>query len=203
MIHVIVPFGRAENLQVFVDHMRKQGVILHPLFEADRTFDFPDEPWIQPFRVNPFHEFTGSVVPGMVNQFIDAGGLEDEAHYHLFSDDCFVEEGYYERLAAGTKDVLITSTKRGQHLVATTGYGNETLFGERDNMRPGQVAGEQLHIRGRVLKLARAAGHMIDHKAWDGFLVDGFLVPKCSYQFEFFREVYSWFNYLEAGRWDK
>jgi hypothetical protein len=202
MMHVIVPFSRAGNLKEFVDHMRKQGVILHPLFEADRTFDFPDEPWIQPFRVNPQHKYTTSIVPEVVNEFIDSGALDPEAYYHLFSDDCFVEDGYYERIRGAVKDIIVTSTKRGQHMTAT-GYGNDTLVAEPGEMHSGRVAGEQLHIKGRLLRLARAAGHMADSKAWDGVMMDSFLVPKYSDRFEFFREVYSWFNYLEPGRWDK
>ncbi len=202
MMHVICPFGRADNLRVFVDHMRKQGVILHPLFESDRTFDFPDEPWIQPFRVNPQHKYTASVVPEVVNQFIDSGALDPEAHYHLFSDDCFVEDGYYHRIWGATKDIIITSMKRGHHVVPP-GYGTDTLVAEPGEMRPGRVAGEQLHIRGRILKVARAAGNMADSKAWDAVLMADFLGPKFSDQFQFFPEVYSLFNYLEPGRWDK
>jgi hypothetical protein len=44
---------------------------------------------------------------------------------------------------------------------------------------------------------------MVDHKAWDGFMVDGFLTPNFRDQFQFFPDVYSWFNYLEPGRWDR
>lgn len=204
-MHVFVPFGRPQNLREFVDHMRTQNIILHPVFESNRHFDFPNEPWIRPYLASPVHKFIGPGCqpPELLNEFIDKGPIEDEAHYHLFSDDCFVEPGYYQRIAGGTKDILVTSTKRGHHLVASTAYDNTTLYGRPENMRMGQMAGEQLHIRGRVLKQARAAGQMVDHRAWDGFLMDRFLVPKCRDQCQFFPDVFSWFNYLEPGRWDR
>jgi hypothetical protein len=138
----------------------------------------------------------------LVNHFIDSGLVEDDSHYHLFSDDCFVEPGYYQRIERATKDIIVTSTKRGHHLVASTGYDNRTLYGRPENMRNGEMAGEQLHIRGRVLKLARAAGQMVDHRAWDAFLMEQFLVPQFRDRCQFFPTVFSLFNYLEPGRWD-
>src|SRR3974390_286242 len=98
MMHVIVPFSRPQNLNAFVDHMRKQNIILHPIFEADRSYNFPAEPWIQPFLATPPHTYRNCVYGEVLNEFIDRGNLEDETYYHLFSDDCFVEDGYYDKI---------------------------------------------------------------------------------------------------------
>lgn len=136
MITVFTPFQRKENISLLADVLK--GKANWTVLVDDPSLEplFPD--WVTVKKYDKPRD--GICKPNsLVNQFI-SGGLEDETQYMILCDDDSVEDGFFEKIP--DKDIVCVSMKRGF----------DTLIAARENMQIAKVGGEQVIVKGKILR---------------------------------------------------
>ncbi len=158
MITVITPFQRKENLPLLIKTF--EGKVNWTVLIDDISLKDIFPSWV---TVKVFDKPPQNITKSnwLFNEFI-AQGLEKETQYMILCDDDSVEEGFFDKIP--NDDIVIVSMKRSdreiKHVVWTDwskqmGYWEESvdiLKACPENMRIAGVGGEQLIIKGKVLK---------------------------------------------------
>lgn len=152
MITVVTPFQRTQNLNLLARTLKGKvnWVVL-----IDEDITFPD--WVKvikyPKPTNGSNE--------LLNNFF-ASELEPETQYMVLCDDDSVEDGFFDKLP--NEDVVCVSMQRGdrefKHVVwddwaTKMGHwetGLDLLVADPKNMKVACVGGEQLIVKGKILK---------------------------------------------------
>jgi len=157
MVTVITPFSRIQNkdLLIKVYEGKCDWVILQS--DDEPVYDFPS--WVTVKRY-PIKD-KKSISNRLFNAFID-GGLDPETQYMILPDDDSVEEGFFDKIP--NEDVVCVSMQRND-VPAKHGVwdnwekktyhfedGIDLLVAHPDNMKVAKVGGEQLIIKGKILK---------------------------------------------------
>ena len=187
-MQVITPFNREENLELLSSVLKDKcnWTVL-----IDRDIKFPD--WV---TVKRYDKAPIGVCPSnwLFNKFIDEG-LEDEEQYMILCDDDSVEEGFFDKIP--NEDVVICSMKRGERVPEVgCGYGRGDLIASPDNLGIGLIAGEQMILKGKILKNYRYGLSSVG----DGEMI--MQVVKNEPVITFVRDAFVLFNYFEDGRFD-
>lgn len=180
MITVVTPFNRKQNLDLMAKHLEGKCnwvVLIDDLLLRD---SFP--PWVEvKCYLNDWKDESGCISNRLFNKFINEG-LDDETQYMILCDDDFVEEGLFDKVP--DEDVVVVSMDRGL----------DVLRARPEMMSIGRVGGEQVIIKGKVLKNYRYGlsnvgdGEMIEQMVANGE------------KFTYVPDAHILFNYLEEGR---
>jgi len=199
-IHLFMPFSRHELWPKLLEAYRPMNVILHPLTFVDEATVECSEKWVQPF-VSKMKRHGAFGVP-LHNAFIKQFPLVDDDYYCQMADDDMYEPGVFDAIRKIDFPVVIISMKRGHHVPEGVSkerrYPTETLDACPENTEVQFVGGEQVFIKGSVLRTvlydetnpATADGLMAEH-----------LKTICLIHYE--PDLFALFNYYEPGRWDK
>lgn len=188
MITVVTPFSRIENKDLLLKVLEGKcnWIVL-----VDKDIEFPDWVTVKKYQKPP-QDWCAS--NWLFNQFIEEG-LDDETQYMILCDDDSVEEGFFDKIP--NEDVVVVSMKRGNHIIPNPNcnYPTETLIASPDNMSIGKVAGEQLIIKGKILRYYRYGPSLVG----DGQMAE--MIAKDE-KITYVPDAYVYFNYFEDGRWD-
>ena len=205
-VHLMMPFSRKHLWDKLVEAYRPMNVTLHPLTlpgEANSmmTCDSKEE-WIQPYRSAWGGGFNQS---RLLNEFIQdssQAGLPiiDDDYYVSVSDDDMYESGVFDAIRNMDDPVVIISMKRGyrvpKNVPEDKQYPSTTLAACPENMRIGCVGGEQIFMKGSVLKTIRFDEENV--AVADGFVAENL---KSIYPIRYESDLFCLFNYYEPGRW--
>ncbi len=201
MITVITPFSRVQNKDFLIQMLEGKcnWVVLQA--EGEQDYKFPD--WV---TVKKYPAKQPNLSNQLLNQFFKEA--EDDTQYMVLCDDDAVENGFFDKIP--NEDVVCVSMQRNDYAskhyvwddwankLVHIEYGLDILYAHPDNMKVASVGGEQLIVRGKILKQFEYG--MSDSTA---------LVPG---DFAFIRDViekhpvvyvpdaYVLFNYFEDGR---
>lgn len=202
MITVVTPFNRKENLELMADHLKGKANWVVLIDNPELAPLFPDWVHVKQYEKPVLKE--GECISNILfNKFIDEG-LDDETQYILLCDDDFVEEGFWDKIP--NKDVVITSMKRNDRIQAHMVWddwglktqhiemGIDILVAAPENIAIAKVGGEQLIIKGKILKNYRYGLSPVG----DGEMV--IQVVK-DHPVTYVPDAYVLFNYLEEGRY--
>lgn len=203
MITVVTPFKRKENLPFLIKafHGKCHWIVLQATDEE--VIDFPD--WVDVRRYDVTNK--RSISNRLFNEFI-AHGVEDDTQYILLNDDDSIEEGFFDKIPSAP--VVCVSMKRNdvpnKHIVWDNWKskschwedGIDVLIAHPDNMKVARVGGEQLIVKGYVLRNYR---YGIDDSSAD-MPGDAKFVMNVLEEYEpvYVPDAYVLFNYFEDGR---
>lgn len=207
MITVVTPFSRIENRDLLIRVLEGKcdWVVLQA--EDEPVIDFPS--WVTVKRY-PVTNRT-SISNRLFNEFIseECGKRENlDRQYMILNDDDSVEEGFFEKIPDAT--VVCVSMKRNDtpapHLVWDSWKekkchwedGIDVLIAHEDSMRVACVAGEQLIVKGHVLRNFR---YGLEDSTAD-VPGDAKMVMQILYEYTpvYVPDAYVLFNYFEDGR---
>ncbi len=181
MITVITPFSRKENIELMANHLKDKcnWIVL-----IDSDLEFPN--WVNvnkyniPDDVKALKEKGLCISNYLFNLFLESG-LDDETQYMILCDDDFVEEGFWDKIP--DEDVVVTSMHRGYDI----------LIGRKENMSIGRVGGEQIIVKGKMLK---------NYRYGLGNVGDGEMAEQMARKeaITYVPDAHVLFNYLEEGR---
>lgn len=175
MITVVTPFQRKENIELLINvlHGKANWTVL--IDDESLIKAFPE--WVTVKKYDKPRE--GICKPNsLFNQFI-AEGLEDETQYMILCDDDSVEEGFFDKIP--DKDVVVTSMKRGW----------DTLEAKPENMSIAHVGGEQVIVKGKILRNFRYGLSPVG----DGEMIEKL---KQEHEFTYVPDAYVLFNYFRG-----
>ena len=199
-VHLFMPFTRYELWSKLLDAYRPMNVILHPLtFTGTPPVEYSEE-WIQPFVYNK-PKYGDFGVP-LHNAFIREFPIADDDYYVQMADDDMYESGVFDSIRKLDDPVVIISMKRGDcvppNALPERAYPTNTLLAKPENMVVGKVGGEQVFMKGSILKL-------IQYDENYPAIADGLMAEylKTIYPIHYEPDLFALFNFYEPGRWDK
>lgn len=196
MITVVTPFARKENLPFLIKAL--EGKCHWIVLQADDEPEIEFPSWVVVKRL----EVTNKeyISNRLFNEFLSSG-LEPEMQYMILNDDDLVEDGFFDKIP--NADVVCVSMKRGDeekvHLkfveypTAEVVRGIDILEAKPENMKIGGVGGEQLIVKGKIIK---------DFRYGLSPVGDGKMVLQILHEYTpvYVPDAYVLFNYLEDGR---
>jgi hypothetical protein len=198
MITVVTPFQRRQNIDLIANALKGKANWVVLIDDPQLATMFPD--WVtvkgynMPPKVDPL--FWSAFIPSnrLFNCFID-GGLDDETQYMVLCDDDSIEEGFFDKIP--DDDVVLVSMKRGDNVVQGyyCAYPTNTLVAHPDNVKIASVAGEQMIVKGKVLKNYRYGASAVG----DGECV---LQIVKDHPVTYVPDAFVLFNYYEKGRFN-
>jgi hypothetical protein len=200
-IHLIMPFSRRHLWDKLIKAYGEMNVILHPLTMPGEVNSMmacdSTEEWIQPFRSAHAYAFNQSK---LLNEFIQNTPIIDDDYYVSMSDDDMYEQGVFDSIRNMDDLVVVISMKRGYRVPAglpiEKRYPPTTLTAGPENMRIGCIGGEQMFIKGSILKNIRFDEEQTT--VADGFVAET-LKNFCTIRYE--PDLFCLFNYYEPDRW--
>lgn len=137
MITVITPFQRIENLELLIPVIKDKANWVVLIDNPELKDKFPE--WITVKLYDKPRE--GICKPNsLLNQYFGSIKTGDETQYMILCDDDSVEEGFFDKIP--NEDVVCVSMKRGY----------DTLIADPKNMHIAGVGGEQVIIKGKILR---------------------------------------------------
>ena len=193
MIHIVTPFSRWENLNFYVEGLKNQNIVWHPIYHSEG--EIPNVPWIQPFKIKVPEGWDACYYK--LNYFMDTAGLVANDYYLFMNDDDWFEEGFFDKIRQNSDELLIVSMKRGHnHLPHISPHGTSNLYANQQSMCVGSVGVEQIVIKGSLLSRYRFPNSCVG----DGILISQITGENKA---KFLPDCYAYFNYLQEGRWNK
>ncbi len=198
MITVVTPFSRRQNIELMANVLKGKANWTVLIDDESLRPLFPD--WVTvklyelPPPVDPKYKYDFMPSNRLFNMFLDEG-IDDEIQYMILCDDDSVEPRFFEKIP--TDDVVICSMKRGDNPIQGNycAYPTTTLLAHPDNMQVACVAGEQLIIKGKILK---------NYRYGESAVGDGEMVVKvvAENHVTYVPNAYVLFNYFENGRYN-
>lgn len=199
MITVITPFKRRENVKLMADVLKGKCHWIVLQSDDEEVIDFPS--WVTVKRLKITNK--KNISNRLFNEFVSQG-LDDETQYMVLCDDDAVEDGFFDKIP--NEDCVLVSMKRtdrvGKHIVWDDWHnqishwenGLDVLIASPDNLKIARVGGEQLILKGKVLKKYRYGLHNIG---------DGEMILQVSKENDitYVPDAYVLFNYYEDGRY--
>lgn len=206
MITVVTPFKRVENKELLIELLQYKcnWVVLQE--ENEPVIDFPD--WVKVKR----YALAGKahVSNRLFNEFISHEvRLKEnlETQYMILCDDDSIEEGFFDKVPDA--DVVVTSMKRSDRPINHVVWRDyekqlgrwedsiDVLKAAPENMHIGAVGGEQIIIKGKILRNFRYGLSNVG----DGRMIEQ-LMSENHYHITYLPDAYVLFNYFEDGRYE-
>jgi GT2 family glycosyltransferase/predicted SAM-dependent methyltransferase len=196
-IHLLMPFSRHHLWDKLIEDYRPMGVVLHPLVYDDEPLPKCGEDWLIPFTSARTSGFNQSE---LLNRFIELAYIDDDDYYVSVSDDDMYEPRVFDKIREMDDPVVVISMKRGQNIPAGAypAYPTFTLCAVPQNVFVGGIGGEQIFMKGSVLKTIRF--DELNPSVADGILA---VELKGRYPIRYEPDLYALFNYYEPGRWEE
>ena len=201
---IITPFRRVENLEYLVKVLKGH---CHWVLLTDEDIKFPDwimtgHEWITIKRYDKRREGICKS-NSLLNEYFRT--VDGEEQYMVLCDDDSVEEGFFDKIP--NEDAVLVSMKRGDrptHHVEWSDYkaqmgrwvdSLDILEAKPENLRLGMVGGEQLILKGKILKNYRYGLSNVG---------DGEMIIKVSEEnnITYVPNAFVLFNYFEDGRYE-
>ena len=198
-IHLIMPFSRHHLLQTLIDHYRTMGVILHLLIFKDEIVPDCSQNWIQLYVASI--KSKEATPTALINYFLRDIPIIDDDYYAITPDDDMYEPDVFNAIRQMDDPVIVISMKRGYRtppgLPEEKRYPPNTLIAKPGNMVVGSVGGEQIFVKGSIIK-----NYRFDESSP---VADGLLAIwlKDKYPVRYEPTLFCLFNYFEPGRWEK
>ncbi len=212
MITVVTPFQRKENIEL-LSHVLKDKANWVVLIDDESLLTaFPE--WVKVKLYDKPRD--GVCKPNVLfNNFISEtkvvegktvyANLDPETQYMILCDDDSVEEGFFDKIP--NEEVVCVSMKRSDRPVRHVIWADyekqighwedsiDVLIADPKNMKVGCVGGEQLILKGKVLRNFRYGLSNIG---------DGQMAVKVAeeYKITYVPDVFVLFNYFEDGRYE-
>jgi hypothetical protein len=144
---------------------------------------------------------TDDSLADLLNDFLSNLDIAENDYYLDTADDDGYEPGVFDAIRKMDDPVIFISMKRGFRtppgLLIEKQYPCNTLIAHPDNVKIGSIGGEQIIMKGSVLKTIRFDK---DNEA----VCDGILAMelKEKYPIRYEPTLYALFNYFQPGRWD-
>ncbi len=199
MITVVTTLSRKENIPYLIKVL--EGKCNWIVIQADDepTLEVPE--WVTVKRFNVTNK--NNISNRLYNEFFNSG-LDPEIQYMVLCDDDSVEEGFFDKIP--NEDVVLVSMKRSDrainHVVwddweKQMGHWENTidiLVADPKNLRLGAVGGEQLIVKGKILR---------DFRYGLSNVGDGKMVLQIAqeYPITYLPNVFVLFNFFEDGRY--
>lgn len=183
MITVVTPFQRKENLDSMINQL-KDKVNWTVLIDDKNLKDiFPSWVTVKLYPKPPkVLNMCNSNV--LFNWFIEEG-LEDDTQYMILCDDDGVEEDFFSKIP--DKDAVIVSMKR-------TEDSRNDLIADISNIKIASIGGEQLIVKGKILKNYRYGLSNVG----DGEMIINVVKD---HDITYVPEAFIYFNLYENGRY--
>lgn len=180
MITVVTPFSRIQNLDLMANHLK--GKCNWILLTAEGEQPFVHDSWIKEINISLTDYEAGTCKSNyLFNKFIDQG-LDEDIQYMILCDDDFVDEGFWDKIP--DEDIVVVSMDRGV----------DFLRARPEMMRIGRVGGEQVIVKGKILKNYRYGLSNVG----DGEMIEQMV--KNGEKFIYVPDAHVLFNWLEEGR---
>jgi hypothetical protein len=203
MITVVTPFQRKENIELMSNVLKGKANWI--VLVDNPELKFPE--WV---TVKLYDKPREGICKSnsLFNQFISEG-LEKETQYMILCDDDSVDDGFFDKIP--DKDIVVTSMKRGDRKVNHVVWDDyskqmghwedsvDELIASPKNMRVACVGGEQLIVKGKILRNFRYGLSNIG---------DGEMAEKIFAEYGhtdsivYVPDAYVLFNYFEDGRYE-
>jgi len=197
-IHLLIPFSRHHLWQTIVDAYRPMEVILHPIVFADEELPLYDESWIQGLKLS-ISKIQGNL-SSLLNGFISSNHIIDDDYYVTVADDDMYDQDVFQFIRNMSDPVVVISMKRGYRVPAgltiEKRYPPTTLTAQAEHMKIGLVGGEQIFMKGSVLKTIRFDEDYPE--VADGMVAQNL---KSIYQIRYEPTLFALFNYFQPERW--
>lgn len=205
MITVVTPFKRIENLPFLIKAL--QGKCHWVVLQADDEPEIVFPEWVTVKRYEVANK--KHISNRLFNQFI-ANDVKPDMQYMLLNDDDSVEEGFFDKIP--NAPVVCVSMKRGdksgkimvwdnwEKKIGHLEDGPDILLATPENMKIARVGGEQLVLKGDILKNYRY-GLTGSTSELPG---DARFVMQILHEYDpvFVPDAYVLFNYFEDGRFN-
>jgi hypothetical protein len=201
--HVLTPFSRPENLDRLWPMLEEQRartpevpLTWHLLGHNEEQMKaVPTLPWIRRWLVVP--PACQCPTYWKLNHFFEQH-VEPDGRYGIMADDDFYEPGFFEKLNRHAGEIVVCSMRRGDNVVATTGFEHptSTVIACRENMVINQAGLPQIFLSGNIARLARFED--IPHA--DGVMLQA--LAQCL-EIDYAPECFVWWNYLQPGRYNR
>lgn len=207
MITVYTPFQRKENIELMTKALEGKANWIVIIDDASLVDLFPEWVVVRLFEKPP--EYVQCKSNWMVNRWIrdeiENNRLNPETQYMILCDDDSVEEGFFDKIP--DENVVCVSMKRGDRKmnhVVWTDYKNQMgrwedsidiLYANSENMQIACVGGEQVILKGKVLR---------DYRYGLSNIGDGEMIEKVKEEWDitYVPDAYVLFNYFEDGRYE-
>lgn len=194
-----MPFSRHHLWGNLIKAYRPMNVIIHPLtFEGEIPVDYTEK-WVEPFISGKAAGFNQSV---LLNDFIQNAPIVDDDYYVTVSDDDMYEAGVFDAIQKMDDPVVVIGMKTGHRIPEGTpplkSYMPTILDAMSENVKVGLIGGEQIFMKGSVLKVIRFDES--NPQTADGKLAE---YLKTVYPIRYEPDLFALFNYFEPGRWKK
>jgi len=202
MITVLTPFSRIENKDYLIKVLEGKcnWIVLQADFESDIIFPS----WVKVYKLPIYGK--DNISNRLLNEFFKVA--EDDVQYMVLCDDDSVEPDFFDKIP--DTDVVCVSMQRGdvptKHVVwddwaTKTGHleeGIDLLIADPKNMKVACVGGEQLIVKGKILKNFE---YGMDDSSADvpgdfAFIRD--VIAK--HEVTYIPDAKVYFNYFEDGR---
>jgi hypothetical protein len=201
MITVYTPFQRKENIDLLANVLKGKANWIVLIDNPELKDCFPDWVTVKQYEKPPEH--VGCKSNWIVNQWIK-GGLDSETQYMILCDDDSVEEGFFDKIP--DEEAVLCSMKRSDRAIRHVVWDDwanqmghwvdsvDELIADKSNLRVGAVGGEQLILKGKVLRNFRYGLSNVG---------DGEMILKVAeeYAITYVPDAFVLFNYFEDGRY--
>lgn len=214
MITAITPFQRKENIELLANVLMGKADWIVLIDDHALEPLFPE--WVRVMKMGKPPE--NVCKPNwLFNEFLNSNKLDPETQYMILCDDDSVEDGFFDKIP--DDDIVVTSMKRSdraiRHVVwddwkSQLGHWEESadiLVAAPENMRIAGVGGEQLIVKGKILRNFRYGlsnigdGEMIMKVVEEYGGTDRMADPARS-RITYLPDAYVLFNYFEDGRYE-
>lgn len=204
MITVITPFSRKENIDLMANSLKGKVNWIVLIDNPELKDKFPEWVTVKLYDT-PLKRDNVCVSNVLFNRFLSEG-LGADTQYMILCDDDSIEEGFWDKIP--NEDIVIVSMKRSDreinHVIWTDwknqmGYWENSidiLQAEPKNMTIGAVGGEQLIIKGKILRNFRYGLSNVG----DGEMICK-IVEEHGSEVKYIPNAYVLFNYFEDGRY--
>jgi len=200
VLHIITPFTRIENKKFYVDNYANKNIIWHPITPDKNLFleDSKNNKWIEPYIVDHLTNNSAGIIK--INDFIKNFKIIENDRYGFIFDDDWFEEDFDIKINKHEEDVLFISMKRGDIIPnGAPGHGTSTLVPFK-GVKAGGIGFQQFFVKGFILKQMK---FLSDPKDIRYEMPDGYMAEWLQENFtiKYDTTIFSYFNYLEPGRW--
>ena len=207
-INIITPFSRDQNLAEYLQFIQKMSNYVNwiPVCTPNKKalFDTSVDALQLNHIVSPVYV---EEVPGVdicyykINKALDSIDFSNTLndYYAFMMDDDYYESNVFEEILKHTEDVVFISMKRG-HQIPNDGqipHDVTSLWAVPENIRVCSVSAQQYFVKGTVMQNERFVTYT---DAADGVFAEKL---KNTYFCTYRPELYSLFNYLQPGRYNK
>jgi len=207
-LHIVTPFSRIDNKDFYVKGFSKyKNLIWHPItFYKDYFIEEASSyEWIKPCLLEDHSIELNLYNPSTIklNFFIQNYPIIENDLYCFIFDDDWIEEDLVPKILEYEKEeVIFISMKRGYAIPKDAPRHGVCTLTPYKNVKAGSIGFQQIFVKGSVLKQME---FIEDKNNIQSGMPDGYMAEwlQENFKVKYINNIYSYFNFLERGRWVK